>query len=102
LRRVLAGEGFAVWEAEDGRQAAEMLRRHGREMGVALIDLRMPGPDGIETAAALRAIQPGLACCLMGGYVPDDDPPPPFSRVLHKPFGLAEVVDAVRALKPVG
>ncbi|MEV0231108.1 response regulator transcription factor [Nonomuraea sp. NPDC050786] len=42
-----------VAEAGDGRQAVEAVRRHAPD--VALLDIRMPGMDGIEAARAVCA-----------------------------------------------
>jgi hypothetical protein len=36
-----------------------------------LLDLRLPGLDGAETLAALRAVDPGVRCCLRGDLVYD-------------------------------
>lgn len=42
-----------VAEARDGREAIELFRRHRPD--VTLMDLRMPGTDGIAATAAIRA-----------------------------------------------
>ncbi len=44
-------------EASDGREAVELVRRHRPDL--ALLDVRMPGMDGIE-AARLICAEPGL------------------------------------------
>ena len=59
LRRLL--EDFdGVWvcgEAGDGREALRLVERHGPDL--VLLDIRMPGMDGIETARHLcRLVQP--------------------------------------------
>ncbi|HUZ64079.1 MAG TPA: response regulator [Acetobacteraceae bacterium] len=52
-RRILEGGGFAVAEAEDGRQALEACRR--RLPACVLLDWNMPVMSGIEFLKALRA-----------------------------------------------
>lgn len=42
-----------VAEAADGAEAAEAVRLHGAD--VALLDVRMPGTDGIEACRAISA-----------------------------------------------
>ena len=53
LRRLLEREGLTVIEAADGDEAVEQARTHRPDL--ALIDLRMPGTDGVETLRRLRA-----------------------------------------------
>lgn len=51
LGRSLTLMGYAVESAEDGRTALAMLRP---EIDLALLDIRMPGMDGFETARHIR------------------------------------------------
>jgi CheY-like chemotaxis protein len=50
---VLAGEGYDLVSASSGQEALKLALR--REFSVILLDVRMPGMDGIETATFLRA-----------------------------------------------
>ncbi|HLY73687.1 MAG TPA: response regulator [Planctomycetota bacterium] len=50
---VLAGEGYEILTAKSGPEALKLVLR--REFAVILLDVRMPGMDGIETATFLRA-----------------------------------------------
>jgi CheY-like chemotaxis protein len=47
--------GYSVCTASDGFQAVELAREFGPEL--ILLDLNLPGRDGIETLAELRAVQ---------------------------------------------
>jgi CheY-like chemotaxis protein len=73
LVRGLPACGFAAWAAGGCAEAVEALRARPGEINAALIDVRMPGASGLETLAALRAVKPGLPCCLMTGYAEDRD-----------------------------
>ena len=55
LRMILEGEAdfVVVGEAADGEQAAELAARERPD--VLLLDVRMPGPDGFETAHRILA-----------------------------------------------
>jgi len=83
--------GCQVTEARDGEDAvAEVRRAPGH--AVALIDFAMPGLNGGQTAAALRAIQPGLPVVLMSGYADLDALAEAWSGpVLRKPFTRADL-----------
>ena len=43
-----------VWEASDGMQALEILRKHGNEVDIAICDLDMPRMSGLDLLHALR------------------------------------------------
>ncbi|MFQ5904534.1 MAG: response regulator [Candidatus Binatia bacterium] len=54
----LGAKGYRVLEAHDGDRALEIYRQERPD--VVLLDVRMPGKDGIETLQELRALDPGL------------------------------------------
>ena len=54
LRLSLEPEVEVIGEAEDGAEAISLAR--SLQPDVVLMDVRMPGMDGIEAAAALRAV----------------------------------------------
>jgi signal transduction histidine kinase/CheY-like chemotaxis protein len=83
--------GCQVTEARDGEEALAKLRRAPNHT-VALIDFAMPGLNGGETAAALRAVRPGLPVVLMSGYADLDALADAWSGpVLRKPFSRTEL-----------
>jgi CheY-like chemotaxis protein len=64
LATILEESGLRVLSAPDGRAAAELLRTEP-EIGLALLDFKMPGLDGPATLILLRKIQPRLKCCFV-------------------------------------
>jgi CheY-like chemotaxis protein len=64
--RVLSRRGFTVFEAATGQQAVELV--HQRRFDVALLDLRMPGMDGISTLLKIRQIIPDLPVIILTGH----------------------------------
>jgi len=63
LRAVLEGAGHRVTEAVDGPQALELASAEAFD--VALIDIGLPGLDGLEVARRLRAMGPRFASTLL-------------------------------------
>ena len=63
----LRHSGLAVRLAASGPEAVAVYRRHFRSISVVLLDVKMPGMDGPQTPAALRALNPALRCCVMSG-----------------------------------
>lgn len=53
VRRYLERDGFEVVETADGRATAEVLARN--DIDLAVLDVMMPAPDGIELVRAVRA-----------------------------------------------
>jgi CheY-like chemotaxis protein len=105
VRRFLAAglprEGFAVWLAANGQEAADLLRACRPGIDVVLMDVRMPGRDGPETLAALREQDPQVRCCFMSGDLGEHSEVGlrqlGTGEVLHKPFTTAEAGRALRA-----
>jgi CheY-like chemotaxis protein len=92
LTRYCQAIGVDSFAAGDAAEAARLLRAHAGQIGAALIDLRMPGGDGLEVRRRLDGVKPGLPCCLMSGLVGEGDAAPDgFRRALGKPFRLAEL-----------
>ena len=98
----LRRSGFAVWLAGSGEEAVAVYREHTHEIGVALLDVRMPGMDGPATLAALRSLNPRVRCCFVSGYIEG------YSReelralgadgFFLKPVNPAEVAQALRQI----
>ena len=50
----ILGEDYSVLEAENGRQALEMIEQNLNDLAVILLDLVMPEMDGLEVLAILQ------------------------------------------------
>lgn len=68
-----ATPGFdVVGEAESGEQALEL--ESSLQPSLVLMDINMPGIDGIETTRRLKGRNPGLVVILLSTYQADDLP----------------------------
>lgn len=65
-QRILKIEGYQVETARTGHQALERIKQ--QPFDLLLIDIKMPGIDGLETAQAAKRIDPGIVCVTMTGY----------------------------------
>ncbi|GIG66605.1 response regulator transcription factor [Phytomonospora endophytica] len=72
VRAVLsAGHGIEiVAEAADGHTAVELARRHRPD--VAVLDIRMPGTDGIAAATEIRRTLPDTGVVMLTTFGEDD------------------------------
>lgn len=66
LKRILMGEGYSVTEEASGHAAIGAVKT--KRPDLVLLDLRMPGLDGIQTMKRLKKIAPGLNIVVLTGY----------------------------------
>ncbi|MFO7838010.1 MAG: response regulator, partial [Desulfosalsimonadaceae bacterium] len=70
LRALLADEGFSVDMAESGQEALEKLGAASYDL--MLLDIKMPGMDGVEVLKEALAVCPGLQVVMMTAYAAVD------------------------------
>jgi two-component system, OmpR family, response regulator MprA len=102
LRRALELEGYLVELAEDGEQALERVGGGSAAPDAVILDVLMPGIDGLEVCRRLRAEANAVPVLMLTARAEVD------SRVagldagaddyLPKPFALAELLARLRAL----
>jgi CheY-like chemotaxis protein len=106
LAIALRARGFEVVEAQDG--ASSLRQFMSSHFDLAIVDIYMPGLDGIKLIKMLREHSPSLPVVAMSGvmikgsqsmaldFVPDL---PSLSKIacLKKPFSSADLVSAVEA-----
>ncbi len=100
--RTLTGLGYAVLEADNGRDALTLTRQYHGPIDLVLTDVVMPELGGIELIEALAAERPDTAVLVMSGYLEPDtaldaiyEAGLPF---LPKPFSPDTLSAAVRAV----
>lgn len=105
----LAKLGYEVIEACDGGEAVDALRKRTDTISLVLLDLSMPGMDGWETLAALRALRSDIPVVIASGYdeaqamrgLATERP----QGFLHKPYKLADLkraLDSAQKELPAG
>jgi two-component system chemotaxis response regulator CheY len=103
IARVLEAGGFAVSEASDGHAGIRSVA--ATHAHVAVVDLFMPGLDGLETIPALKLQFPSLRILAISGVGAFDSTPFLNSAALlgaddclEKPFRMSVLVGKVIAL----
>jgi two-component system nitrogen regulation response regulator NtrX len=71
LRSLLSGQHWQVFEAENGETALE--RIHQENPDVVVLDIFMPGMNGLETACEIRRLVPIPKLILMSGAYTSDE-----------------------------
>jgi DNA-binding NtrC family response regulator len=66
LNSLLSDKGYDVFTVEDGHQAIDAVRQ--REWDIALVDLKMPGIDGLEVLREVTKISPNTRVIIITGY----------------------------------
>jgi len=98
----MAKLGWRVWETDTSEKAAKLMREHGHEIKVALVDMQLPGLEGARTLSDLGQNNPELIRC----YVTEEINPfatSAFRRMsdvslFTKPVQPVELNDALRGM----
>jgi len=101
LRRALELEGYEIELAEDGREALQRLAREDQPDAV-ILDVLMPGVDGLEVCRTLRSQGSRLPVLMLTARTQVEDRVEGLDAgaddYLTKPFALEELLARVRAL----
>jgi CheY-like chemotaxis protein len=97
---VLRAAGYRVAVAASGAEAVTLCARHGHDVGVVLLDMTPPAPDGANTIRALRTIDPGVrivAAAASAGGGPALAPlAPDVAAFLVKPYTATALLEIMR------
>lgn len=93
--QMLRQAGYRVAEAASGHAALAALAR-GERCDLLVIDMVMPGLNGLETVRRARERRPALKTLFMTGYADAAADLAVAGAMIKKPFRLAELEEAVR------
>lgn len=69
-QRILTSEGYEVLCVEDGTKGLEVIQ--DKIIDLVLLDLQMPGMDGIEVLTRIKRLKPRLTVIIITGYATVD------------------------------
>jgi CheY-like chemotaxis protein len=105
IQVLLEHEGFEVVVVENGRSAIEAIEAATKApIDAAIVDIVMPGMDGLETIKAFDRSAPGVPVVAISGFMFRDSsaPLPDFlgaAKTLGAAFGLQKPFRPVALLK---
>src|SRR5688572_16778520 len=70
LKEILELKGWSVEQAHTGTDAVATVERE--EFDVVLMDIKMPGMDGVDAFKAMKATRPDIKVILMTAYARED------------------------------
>ncbi|MBV8537266.1 MAG: response regulator [Alphaproteobacteria bacterium] len=100
VHRMLAGAGYSVLEAGNGRDGLKLFEQ--RDPDLVITEVIMPDMDGIETMRALRKLRPAArVLAISGGRLLAQDALRYMATfgacaTLEKPFDRRQLLDTVR------
>jgi two-component system, NtrC family, response regulator HydG len=101
---VLEAKGHEVELAFTGEEAVARFR--AADFDVVLMDIKLPGINGVETFFEFRKIRPSAHVFMMTGYSVEQLIAQAVDNgalgILKKPFGMAELLAAFEDVKPRG
>ncbi len=103
LERMIKRHGFEVITASDGVEAIELYRSQSEPIGLVILDLTMPGLNGEQTWAHLRAFDPAVRVLFSSGYSEENAEfrfrePDARAAFIHKPYRREELLERIHDL----
>lgn len=97
LSDILADFGYQVDTADSGFTALDLLKQHSYD--IALLDLRMPGMDGLELYRRIRELSAGTVAIVVTAYASSDTAKSVLSagawRLVSKPVDTGALLNLV-------
>jgi CheY-like chemotaxis protein len=97
---ILAISGFRVTYALDGYRAIESYQQ--QEFDLVLMDMRMPGLNGLETYRELKSINPSVKVIIMTAYSMEDILTDAKNEgvlsIINKPFRMQGLIESITSI----
>jgi CheY-like chemotaxis protein len=67
-RSALEPYGYRVLLAQNGQEGVRLFQERSSDIGLVLLDVAMPGMDGLETLIRIRGIRPDVPVLVCSGF----------------------------------
>ena len=99
LEMLLGDEGYKVKTAKDGFEAIDDIKKESYDLVV--MDVRMPGLNGVETLAELRKVDTDIPVIMITGYGPNElvkkaQEEYAIIGCIYKPFDIDEFLATIK------
>ncbi len=95
LARIITRLGLIPIVVHSGSNAITAAQTHAHELCLAILDIQMPGINGVDAAIAIYQLVPHVPIVLMSGGIPQNLATRiaqiPLAGMLTKPFRIQEV-----------
>ncbi|EIJ80285.1 two-component response regulator [Bacillus methanolicus PB1] len=103
LNEVLQKEGYDTYQAANGVHAIEIVTKYSPDL--VLLDMKIPGMDGIEILKRMKVIDPDIRVIIMTAYGELDmiQEAKELGALTHfaKPFDIDDIRAAVKKYIPI-
>ena len=97
IASILESDGYAIVDAENGREAAKQVTSHGASFDLFVLDCTMPKMSGTEVYQQIRKSNLHAPVILMSGYhqeqVINDISKDVDAYFIKKPFSVDELIE---------
>jgi diguanylate cyclase (GGDEF)-like protein len=101
LRDILAGGGYRVVLAKDGYEAVGFAQKGNFD--VILLDIKMPGMDGVKTLERIKEFRPEAGVIMMTAYSMEEFVEDSLRKgaytCLFKPIDVGKMLDAIQKVR---
>jgi hypothetical protein len=99
VKRMFKNSPYQLLFAQNGQEAVEMVEKH-QEIGIILMDIKMPVMDGLEATKRIKKIRPALPIVAVTAYATNDDRHACMeagcNEYLSKPFVAMELINMIK------
>ncbi|MEL6823032.1 MAG: response regulator [Calditrichota bacterium] len=98
--RILRRNGFDVVTASSGEEAVDLFQERPQLYSLLILDMTMPGIDGLETFQRMKALHPDINAVICSGYsevgLSENPKTRGISAFIKKPFNIDDVTNTLK------